>query len=170
MSSDLTSAGRPLTPGRWLLAGLLAGALFWVGMESEVVFGVLTRGWQAVFSLLGQGNALAQMQQGTSHLVTTRSLPAMATYGLLYVAACLLLLHVLLRDGRRTRWAAQVYLGLLGLCVLLLVVGRLGGNIAWAYKLGRRIIDFVISPLPVMILLPLLWPAAHRRPRDKAAA
>ncbi len=170
MSPDLTRSGRPLTPGRWLLAGLLAGTLFWVGMESETVFAVLTRFWQVVFGLLGQGNALAQMQQGTSHLVTTRSLPAMATYGLLYVATCLLLLHVLLRAGRRTRWAAQIYLGLLGLCVLLLVVGRLGGNIAWAYKLGRRIIDFVISPLPVMILLPLLWPGAYRRPGHKAAA
>jgi hypothetical protein len=86
----------------------------------------------------------------------------MATYGLLYVAGCLLLLHVLLRDARRTRWATQVYLGLLALCVLLLAVGWLGGNIAWAYKLGRRIIDFVISPLPVMILLPLLWPGNQR--------
>jgi hypothetical protein len=161
MSLTASGAGHPLTPGRWLLAGLLAGALFLVGMESEAVFAFLTRGWQAVFGLLGQGGALARLQQGTSHLVTTRSLPAMATYGLLYVAGCLLLLHVLLRDGRRTRWAAQVYLGLLGLCVLLLVVGRLGGNIAWAYKLGRRIIDFVISPLPVMILLPVLWPGSR---------
>lgn len=168
MSPNLPGAGRPLTPGRWGLAGLLAGALFLAGMESEAIFAALTRGWQAVFGLLGQGGALARLQQGTSHLVTTRSLPAMATYGLLYVAGCLLLLHVLLRDGRRTRWAAQVYLGLLGLCVLLLVGGRLGGNSAWAYKLGRRIIDFVISPLPVMILLPVLWPGSQRAPNKKA--
>ncbi|MGI4762221.1 MAG: XrtX-associated membrane protein [Janthinobacterium lividum] len=170
MSPDLPGSVRPLTPGRWLLAGLLAGALFAVGMAPEVVFAVLTRGWQVVFGWLGQGGALAQLQQGTSHLVTTRSLPAMATYGLLYVAGCLLLLHALLRDGRRTRWAAQVYLGLLGLCVLLLVGGRLGGNIAWAYKLGRRVIDFVISPLPVMILLPVLWPGNSRATGEKAAA
>ena len=162
MSPGQLPAARPLTRGRWLLAGLLAGALFVLGMESEAVFAALTRGWQAVFGLLGQSDALARLQQGTSHLVTTRSLPAMATYGLLYVAGCLLLLHVLLRDGRRTRWAAQVYLGLLALCVLLLLLGRLGGNIAWAYKLGRRIIDFVISPLPVMILLPVLWPSGRR--------
>lgn len=167
MSPNFPGVVRPLTPSRWLLAGLLAGALFLMGMESEVVFAALTRGWQAAFGLLGQGGALAQLQQGTSHLVTTRSLPAMATYGLLYVAGCLLLLHVLLRDGRRTRWAAQVYVGLLGLCVLLLVVGRLGGNIAWAYKLGRRVIDFVISPLPVMILLPVLWPAGRRTTDQK---
>jgi len=137
----------------------LVAALFWVGIDPEVILAALTRGWQAVFGLLGQDGALARMQQGTSHLVTTRSLPAVATYSLLYVAGCLLLLRVLLRDGRRTRWAAQVYLGLFGLCGLLLLVGRLGGNIAGAYKLGRRVIDFVVSPLPVMILLPVLWPS-----------
>ena len=105
---------------------------------------------------------LTQAQQGTSHLVTTRSLPAVATYSLLYVGGCLLLLHLLLRDSRRTRWAAQVYLGLLVLCLLLLALGRFGGNLPWAYKLGRRIIDFTISPLPVMILLPVLWPGSRR--------
>jgi hypothetical protein len=152
----------PLTPARWLLAGLLALALFIVGMQSDAVFAALTRAWQALFDLVGLGAAAARLQQGTSGLVTTRSLPAMGTYSLLYVGGCLLLLHVLLRDGRRTRWAAQVYLGLLGLYVLLLVVGRLGGNVPLAYKLGRRIIDFTISPLPVMILLPVLWPGTRR--------
>lgn len=152
----------PLSPARWLLAGALALGLFLVGMESETVFAALTRAWQGLFDLLGLGAAAARLQQGTSGLVTTRSLPAMGTYSLLYVGGCLLLLHVLLRDSRRTRWAAQVYLGLLGLYVLLFVVGRLGGNLPWAYKLGRRIIDFTISPLPVMILLPVLWPGTRR--------
>jgi hypothetical protein len=152
----------PLTPARWLLAGLLALTLFIVGMQSDAVFAALTRAWQSLFDLVGLGTAAARLQQGTSGLVTTRSLPAMGTYSLLYVGGCLLLLHVLLRDGRRTRWAAQVFLGLLGLYVLLLVVGRLGGNVPLAYKLGRRIIDFTISPLPVMILLPVLWPGTRR--------
>lgn len=161
MSPNLPGAGRPLTPGRWLLAALLAGLLFLVGMAPDAVFAALTRGWQAILGLVGLDTALAHLQQGTSHLVTTRSLPAVITYGLLYVASCLLLLHVLLRDGQRTRWAAQVYLGLLGVCALLWLGGRLGGNISWAYKLGRRVIDFVVSPLPVMILLPVLWPGAR---------
>lgn len=151
----------PLTPARWLLAGALALALFLLGMQSDAVFVALTRAWQALFDLAGLGALAARWQQGTSGLVTTRSLPAMGTYSLLFVGNCLLLLHVLLRDNRRTRWAAQVYLGLLGLYVLLLVVGRLG-NVPLAYRLGRRIIDFTISPLPVMILLPVLWPGLRR--------
>ena len=152
----------PLTPVRWLLAGGLALALFLAGMESEAIFAALTRAWQALFGLLGLAELAARLQQGTSGLVTTRSLPAMATYGLLYVGGCLLLLHVLLRNTQRTRWAAQVYMGLVGLCVLLLLVGRLGGHVPLAYKQARRIIDFTISPLPVMILLPVLWPGTRR--------
>ena len=74
------------------------------------------------------------------------------------MGGCLLLLHLLLRNPRRTRWAVQLYLGLFGLCGLLLLLGKLGGDITWFYKIGRRIIDFVVSPLPVMLLLPLLWP------------
>lgn len=162
MKTAASPAIPPLTPARWLLAAGLALALFMVGMQSDAVFAALTRAWQALFDLVGLGATAARLQQGTSGLVTTRSLPAMGTYSLLYVGGCLLLLHVLLRDGRRTRWAAQVYLGLLGLYVLLLVVGRLGGNVPLAYKLGRRIIDFTISPLPVMILLPVLWPGTRR--------
>ena len=126
------------------------------------VFALLTQAWQQLFELLGLSGIMAHLQQGTSNLVTTRSLPAMGTYSLLYVGACLLLLHVLLRDARRTRWVAQVYLGLLGLYVLLMVGGRLGGNIDWALKLSRRVIDFTVSPLPVMLLLPLLWPGKRR--------
>lgn len=162
MSPQFSSAGRPLTPARWLLAAALGLVLFLMGMESDAVFAALTRAWQTIFELVGLGGWLARTQQGTSSLVTTRSLPAMGSYSLLYVGLCLLLLHVLLRDGRRTRWAAQVYLGLLGLYVVLMLVGRLGGNISGAYKLGRRIIDFIVSPLPVMILLPVLWPGARR--------
>lgn len=162
MKTAASPAVPPLTPARWLLAAGLALALFMVGMQSDAVFAALTRAWQALFDLVGLGATAARLQQGTSGLVTTRSLPAMGTYSLLYVGGCLLLLHVLLRNGRRTRWAAQVYLGLLGLYVLLLVVGRLGGNVPLAYKLGRRIIDFTISPLPVMILLPVLWPGTRR--------
>jgi hypothetical protein len=162
MSQPLAMPVRPMTPVRWALAAALAFALFVTGMESDAVFAALTRSWQAVFNAVGLADALARLQQGTSHLVTTRSLPAMGTYSLLYVGGCLLLLHVLLRDSRRTRWAAQLYLGLLALYVLLMVGGRLGGNAEWAFKLSRRIIDFIVSPLPVMLLLPLLWPGTRR--------
>ncbi|QKG56344.1 hypothetical protein GKZ68_06645 [Hymenobacter sp. BRD128] len=162
MSPQFSRAGQSLTPARWLLAAALVLVLFLLGIESDTVFAALTRAWQTLFELAGLGSWLARMQHGTSSLVTTRSLPAVVTYSLLYVGLCLLLLHVLLRDGQRTRWAAQVYLGLLGLYIILMLVGRLGGNASGVYNLGRRIIDFIVSPLPVMILLPVLWPGTRR--------
>ena len=156
------SAALPLTASRLAVAVGLVALIFGVGMASDAVFAALTRGWQSVFEAVGLGRFLVRLQQDTSTQVTTRSLPAMVTYSLLYVAGCLLLVHVLLRSARRTWWAGQLYLGLLGLCALLLVVAKVGGNITWAYKLGRRIIDFVVSPLPVMLLVPLLWPGWGR--------
>jgi hypothetical protein len=141
--------------------------LFVVGVESETIFAALTRAWQASFEALGLGPALARWQQGTSTLVTKRSLPAMATYSLAYVGLCLLLLHVLLRDGRRTRWAAQLYGALLGLYILLMLGGRLVGNPAWAFNISRRIIDFVVSPLPVMMRAATAPPGAWLRGRRR---
>ncbi|GAB3638695.1 hypothetical protein GCM10027422_42850 [Hymenobacter arcticus] len=169
MSQPPATPVPPMTPARWTLAAGLASLLFIVGMESDAVFAALTRGWQALAELVGVSDTLARWQQGTSHLVTTRSLPAMGTYSLLYVGGCLLLLHVLLRNAQRTRWAAQLYLGLLALYVLLMVGGRLGGNAEWALKLSRRIIDFIVSPLPVMMLVPLLWPGYWGTVSRKAA-
>ncbi len=152
----------PMTPTRWILAALLAAVLFLAGMEVEAVFAALTQFWQVVFRGIGLAGVLARWQQGTSQLVTTRSLPAVASYSVLYAAVSVLLLHVLLRSATRTRWVAQVYLGLFGLYALLMLIGKLGGNLAWAYRVARHVIDFLISPLPVMLLLPLLWPSNRR--------
>jgi hypothetical protein len=151
-----------MTPARWLLAGCLVLVLFIAGVESETIFAVLTRAWQAVFETLGLGSVSARWQHSASTLVAKRSLPATATYNLAYVGLSLLLLHVLLRDGRRTRWAAQIYAVGLGLYIILVVADRLGGSQAWALNASRRIINFVVSPLPIMMLLPMLWPGMQR--------
>ena len=152
----------PMTPLRWLLAALLAVVLFVAGMEVEAVFAALTQLWQVVFRGVGLAAVLARWQQSTSQLVTTRSLPAVGSYSLLYAAVSVLLLHVLLRSAARTRWVMQVYLGLFGLYAVLMLIGKLGGNLEWAYRVARHVIDFLISPLPVMLLLPLLWPGNRR--------
>lgn len=151
-----------MTPIRWGLAVFLAAVLLLIGMEVEAVFAALTQLWQVLFRGVGLAGVLARWQQGTSQLVTARSLPAVASYSLLYAAVSVLLLHVLLRSAARTRWVVQVYLGLFGLYALLMLIGKLGGNLAWAYRVARHVIDFLISPLPVMLLLPLLWPGNRR--------
>lgn len=148
--------------GRWGLATALALLLFWVGIESDAVFAALTRGWQMVFETIGLGSLLDRLQQGTSSQVTKRSLPAMLTYGVLYLAVCLLLLRLVLHDVQAWRLAGQIYAGAVVLCATLLLLGKLGGNVAVLYHAARRLIDFLVSPVPVLVLIPLLSPAVRR--------
>ncbi|WP_375433833.1 XrtX-associated membrane protein [uncultured Hymenobacter sp.] len=138
------------------VAGLVL-LLFWFGTYDLAVFGALNAGWQKLFDTLGLTDQLAAIQRGVSGQVTRRSLPTMLTYSLLYTSTCLLLLRLLLpRGGHRMRWACLLYAAVFVACGLLLVGGKLAGDAVWAYRLGRRLIDFIVSPIPVIILVPLL--------------
>ncbi|MCC3159927.1 hypothetical protein LJ737_21995 [Hymenobacter sp. 15J16-1T3B] len=149
---------------RLLLAGLLAALLFWVGTYDVTVFTWLTAGWQRILAAIGLSDLVQHIQQGISGQVTTRSLPAMLTYGLAYTGICLLILALLV-PRRAVRTALGLYLAVFALSALLLLGGKLAGDVAWAYQLGRRLIDFIVSPLPVIALVPLLrWHYAAAQP------
>ncbi|MBT9394859.1 hypothetical protein KLP40_16965 [Hymenobacter sp. NST-14] len=136
---------------RYATGAALIGVLFGLGLNAEPVFSVLTRLWQAVLP----DRLLTLLHQGTSPELTRRSLPAMLTYGLLYCSLCLGLLKLLLGRGRHLALALGAYgMGFAG-CALLIAVGKLGQQ-EWAYQLARRGIDGIVSPLPVVVLLPLL--------------
>ncbi len=144
------------TYGRAVGVVLLIGVVFCLGIYSEEVFAGLTSLWQTILRGVGLDGALSNLQRGVSGQVTTRSLPAMLTYGLLYTACCLVLLGLLLGSVRRLKVAFLLYAAVFGACALLVVGGKLGGDARWAYQLGRRLIDFIVSPLPVIVLAPLL--------------
>ncbi|UOQ53509.1 XrtX-associated membrane protein [Hymenobacter cellulosivorans] len=151
-----SSSSYPELVVRGFTAGLLVVALFWAGMHNDLVFAVLTQTWQKIFLALGLNAAAAGPQSGVSTLVTTRSLPAVFTYSLVYTAACLGILYAALYDAARMRLVVQLYAAVFAACALLLLGGKLLGDASWAYQLGRRLIDFIVSPLPVIILVPLL--------------
>lgn len=135
---------------------LLALGLFWAGTHDEVLFSFLTNLSHKLFQALGFSQQVAALQQGVSGQVTTRSLPVMLFYSLLYTGACLVLLFLALYDARRFRLALTLYGAVFGTCLVLLSGGKLLGDVAWAYRLARRLIDFIVSPLPVIMLVPLL--------------
>ncbi|MBC8085351.1 MAG: hypothetical protein H7Z21_19305 [Hymenobacter sp.] len=138
------------------VAGLVA-LLFWAGVYDETVFAALNAGWHKLLTTLGLTGQLAAVQRGISGQVTKRSLPTMVSYSLLYTSVCLLLLRLLLpRGGHRMRRALGLYAAVFVVCGLLLLGGKLAGDVPWAYRLGRRLIDFIVSPLPVIVLVPLL--------------
>ena len=156
----------PLTPARWALAAFLGLLLFGLGTAADPIFAFLTHFWQALFQALGLGALLGRVAQGTSTEVTLRSPPAVATYAALYLALCLLLLRVLLPGAAHWRLALRLYAAVLALIVALVLVGKLGGDVVWLYKVARRLIDFLVSPLPVILLVLVLRSPLGRSARE----
>lgn len=147
---------RPADVLRALAAAILLVLLFTIGTYSDAVLLAADGFWQHVLAVIGLADRAAAVQQGISGLVTKRSLISVVTYSLLYTGTCLLLLVVVLYTARRIRLVFLLYGGIFVVCAVLVVLGKLAGDVAWAYKLARRLIDFIVSPLPVIILIPLL--------------
>lgn len=136
---------------QWVLVGTLVAALLLLGVYDEAVLAFLTRLWLQVLAAAGLRAQAEALQQGINGGITKRFLPAVATYAVLYLSVCLLLLRVLLPTSH-WRLALQIYAGLLVLYAGLVLLGKLAGDAVWAYRLGRHLLDFVVSPLPVAAL------------------
>ncbi|MEJ7663210.1 MAG: hypothetical protein WKG07_28560 [Hymenobacter sp.] len=111
---------------------------------------------------LGLASWLALAQHGTSPAVTTRPLLVVASYSILYLAMCLLLLRLLLPVPAARRWVRRFYLAAGALCATLLLLGKLSGDGLLLYRASRTIIDFLVSPLPVVALVALLYPSVRQ--------
>ena len=141
--------------GRWLAVAVLVAGLLALGVFDEPVLLAFTSAWQKLLAALGLGQYTEAVQRGLPGSVAKRFLPALATYALLYIGLCLLLLRLLLSPAQ-WRVAVAVYAGLLAAYVAITLVGKLAGGAPWAYRLGRHLLDFVVSPLPVAGLYVLL--------------
>ena len=140
---------RPLTGAtHWLLVGLLLLALLLIGVYSDVLLTYFATLWQKGLAAAGLSGLANAMQQGINGGITKRPLPAVATYALLYLSICLSLLWLVLRPAQ-WRLAWQLYAGALLVYVAITLLGKLAGNVQWAYRLSRQVLDFIISPLPV---------------------
>lgn len=136
-------------PVRWALVVLLVALLLLLGVYDESVHAFLTSTWLRALTALGLRDRMAAMQQGINGGIVKRLLPAVATYAALYLAACLLLLRLLLPLPAQWRLVLRLYLGLMAAYVLLVLVGKLAGNATWAFQLSRHLLDFTVSPLCV---------------------
>ncbi|WBA40713.1 XrtX-associated membrane protein [Hymenobacter canadensis] len=157
-NSSLVATHRSWTVARLMrlvAVALLIGLLFVCGIYDEVIFAALGPAWQKAATALGFSEQLARLQQGISGEVVKRSLPVVATYALLYLSLALLLLRLLL-PAHHMPLVLKLYGAVIATYVVLLLAGRLTGNVPWIYQLGRRLIDFLVSPLPVIIAVCLL--------------
>ena len=166
-ASDIPASLPRRGVGHWLLVGLLLFALLLIGTYSDAVLATIATMWQKGLAAAGLDRVAAAMQQGINGGITKRPLPAVATYAVLYLSICLLLLHLLLPPAQ-WRLAWQLYAGALLVYVAITLVGKMAGDVQWAYRLSRQILDFIISPLPVAGLYVLfragLGPQAPRQP------
>lgn len=130
-------AGWTLGRGLALLAAGLV--LVVLGQFQEEVFAALARGWQA----LGGAAAPAATPGLSQH-----QLPLSVLYHLLYAAASVVVLHLLLR-GRGTWRVVAGFGAALVVGTGLVAAGRLLG---WpnASLQGHRLLDFASSPLALL--------------------
>ena len=165
MSALPTAPVPPLQAGRVAICLVLVAALVLVGFYQTDVFAFLTRAWNTALTAAGLAGLLARLQQGTNPEITKSSLPAIITGSLVYIGVCVLVFYLLLRSGARTWWVVRVYLVLFGVCLLLLLLGKVTGTVLF-YRMARRIIDLTVSPVPLILLLPLLWPGWGLRAKN----
>lgn len=145
-----------LTPRAGVGMALLA-VLVLISIFQSNVIAALSRGWAG---LLATGPAwlrhvpgavAGDVPTGVSHL----ALPVGAAFLGLFLVISLLGLRLLLADRAwQQAWGSYAGIGLA--CVLLLALGRVGGG-PGVYRLGRLLLDFLASLLPVAGLLVLLW-------------
>jgi hypothetical protein len=140
--------------GHWALKALLLVALLLLGFYKEETVVFLTTCWQWLLAAVGLNRQAQAIQQGIDGEVAKRLLPAVATYAVLYLAVTLLLLRALLPEHWRLVW--RLYAGALGAYALLVLLGKLGGDLVWAYRLSRQLLDFIMSPLSAAGIFVLL--------------
>ena len=145
-----------------LLGGLLFGATIW---NSEL-YAALDAGWQWVFAAVGLSRyapRLLQQGSGVGQLMHhPHSVPAVLSFGVLYIGVCVALQLILLPQASQRRLVGWFYGSACVMALGLLLAGKRGGSTALA-ELDRQLVHFLISPLPVIVLVPLLkWymPAA----------
>lgn len=123
--------------------------LLLAGVYDEVIFAFFTSLWQKAFALFGIGEQADALQHGIHRRITRRALPAVITYAAIYVSICLLVLRLLLRDPAQWRLTLRLYAGVGVAYIVIVLLGKLAGDVVWAYRLSRHLIDFVVSPIPI---------------------
>lgn len=138
---------------------VLVVVLFAATLNSEEIYVVFGHFWQTVFAAVGNAHhppTLLQSHGAIGQLThRERDIPAVVSYSILYIAGCLLLLYLVLPYPSQRRLVRISY-GLAGALTLLLLLASISGN-PDLIVLNTRLIHFIVSPMPVIVLAPLLW-------------
>lgn len=157
----MTETASTNTSRLWRGAGSIAlvALLLAATLSNEAVYDAFGRFWQQVFELLGiqqSASALPAADNSVGAVLNRpRNLPAVASYGFLYVVTCLALLFLLLPHARQRRLVLGFY-GVAGTVLLVLLSLSRFGNMPLLAVLANQLLHFIVSPVPVIMLVPLL--------------
>jgi len=165
---------RNLSPARRALCGLLLALLIGIRLFEDELCAALEVGWRHLSgalpasSWLAAAGAAAQrsLQRLSAH---PHSVAVELLYDITYVGLCFGLLCALLPAGRGWRWGLRIYGGF-GLASLLLILAGQFGGLPVLTSLASQLIHGLLSPLPLMVLIPLLWMQSARPAPDEIVA
>ena len=141
---------------RKVLLALLFSLLFLSGVFTEQIYRAFDLFYKTVFTSLGFAGTLERSQQEVSTQLTERSWLTMISYGLLYTLLSFITVHIFLKNARNTLIAGLLYAFLFGLCIVLILTGKVFSSLHWPFMLCRRLIEIIVSPLPVILLMATL--------------
>lgn len=133
---------------------LLIALLFAATLYNEAFYKVFGEFWGNIFS---SSTSTQSQSDGTlgQLLHRPRNIAAVASYGIVYVCICIALLFLLLPHPYQRKLVLISY-GFTAVAFVLLLIGsKLAGPILAV--LNDQLLHFVVSPVPVIILAPLLW-------------
>ncbi len=102
-------------------------------------------------------------------VIAAHSVVVELLYDITYVGLCIGLLCALLPAGRGWRWSLRIYGGF-GLASLLLILLGQAAELPLLTNLASQLLHGLLSPLPLMVLVPLLWLQSAQLATDAAVA
>ena len=138
---------------------VLVVVLFAATLNNESLYVSFGHFWQKLFATTGLARhppTLLQSHGAIGQLThRERDIPAVLSYSVLYLGGCLSLLFLLLPYPSQRRLVVISY-SLAGVMALLLLLGSKLGSLNLVL-LNSQLIHFIVSPMPVIVLAPLLW-------------
>ncbi|RZK61573.1 MAG: hypothetical protein EOO59_04730 [Hymenobacter sp.] len=153
-----------ISAARLVTSLVLVVLLFAATLYNEELYIVFGGWWYQLGRALGLAppppGQLSSAGSVSVLLHRARSIPAVVLYGVLYLGLCLGVLFLLVPVGSRR--LVLFFYGGAGLATGLLLLGsRVGGGPALAV-LASQLLHFIVSPLPVIVLVPVLrWAAVQ---------
>ncbi|OUJ71214.1 XrtX-associated membrane protein [Hymenobacter crusticola] len=128
-------------------------------LYNEAAYAVFDSVWQKAAVVAGTNHYLAMLFHADSVIGQVmyhpHSVPAVVAYSLLYIGLCIGLCFSLLPYTTQRRLALLLY-GLACLTSFFLLVGSKLTGALLLVTLSSQLIHFIVSPLPVIVFVPLL--------------